>query len=607
MKNLKLFLILCLLTVLTGCGGGGGNGGSSNSVPTANSSTSSAASYVVGATAGEGGGVSPSRTTVSSNMTTTFTFTANDGYHLKAVTGCGGVLSNNLFTTGAITADCNVVGVFELTTFDVSVSASANGTYILQSAQVTPGQSVKVTAVPDSGFIVDSFSGCGAGSVDSNTYTTAPVMANCSVSITFKKAATIEGTAAEGAALENADVSAKCSDGSGFDTAVKTDASGHFSGQVGETAFPCALKLTSSNQEKTYFSVAREAGNVNITPFTDLALVIAEGKSGADWYVSDSWQYAIEQLPEAQMTIQNRLNDMGYELPSEEFKPFTTTFNIGDAWDILLDQFTQGLGNSETKTYDALVDLAKTQGVETIPSPTGNTVLTAEVCFNPDLLEGSGYSTVYKSEPAAAPNNTEGAYAGYALNLNYLYGKTVIENGVPILNLESNGDLIYFDNSYMPSHANYISKFAVNFEEKSMTLISTSGTSTSASSGDYIYNTITNYEDVNGKFSFKSAVGVENYITFNAHAISFNSKNGQEGPRDNFYYKHEERATFKGLVNIQRAGKMRRACEVEIKRKITNPNLSVTEGVFSNYYLLGSGIDISSNLIVSIMMNGKEI
>ncbi|MBE2294993.1 MAG: hypothetical protein IAF00_08570, partial [Phycisphaerales bacterium] len=74
------------------------------------------ASYLVTATAGSGGTISPSSQTVSDGMTTSFTVTpSSDNYYPyidSSNTSCGGNLSGGypsyIYTTGSVTADCTV-------------------------------------------------------------------------------------------------------------------------------------------------------------------------------------------------------------------------------------------------------------------------------------------------------------------------------------------------------------------------------------------------------------------------------------------------------------------------------------------------------------------
>ncbi|MFA5827534.1 MAG: hypothetical protein WC839_03510, partial [Candidatus Paceibacterota bacterium] len=68
--------------------------------------------YLVTASAGRGGTISPSSRTVNSGNTTSFSVYANSGYSINSVTGCSGRLSGSTYTTGAIYSNCNVSASF---------------------------------------------------------------------------------------------------------------------------------------------------------------------------------------------------------------------------------------------------------------------------------------------------------------------------------------------------------------------------------------------------------------------------------------------------------------------------------------------------------------
>ena len=70
------------------------------------------ASYTVTATAGIGGSIDPTSIEVGHGSTTAFTVTPDPGYSVGTVSGCSGSLVGNLYTTGAITAVCEVVAEF---------------------------------------------------------------------------------------------------------------------------------------------------------------------------------------------------------------------------------------------------------------------------------------------------------------------------------------------------------------------------------------------------------------------------------------------------------------------------------------------------------------
>lgn len=89
--------LLCS-ALLSACGGG---------------SDSEPAVFKVSATATAGGSITPPSRSVESGQTTTFTVTPDAGFAIAGVTGCNGSLSDNTYTTGVITAACEVKASFE--------------------------------------------------------------------------------------------------------------------------------------------------------------------------------------------------------------------------------------------------------------------------------------------------------------------------------------------------------------------------------------------------------------------------------------------------------------------------------------------------------------
>ena len=72
----------------------------------------------------------------------------------------------------------------------VTPEASANGSLSPDTPQgVTHGEATTFTVMPNSGYLIDSVSGCG-GSLLGNAYTTAPVVTDCTVTATFTQIAT---------------------------------------------------------------------------------------------------------------------------------------------------------------------------------------------------------------------------------------------------------------------------------------------------------------------------------------------------------------------------------------------------------------------------------
>jgi len=80
---------------------------------------------------GTGGTVTPASATVNPGGTATFTVTPNSGYVISSVTGCGGGLTGNTYTTGMVSEDCTVTASFSaaFTWIGGSNTSDAGGDY----------------------------------------------------------------------------------------------------------------------------------------------------------------------------------------------------------------------------------------------------------------------------------------------------------------------------------------------------------------------------------------------------------------------------------------------------------------------------------------------
>ncbi len=140
---------------------------------------------------------------VNSGETISFTITPNSGYRISSVSGsCGGTLSENVYKTNPVTADCDVRVVFASNTFRVTASAGQGGGISPTSATVNYGETLQLTVTPDDGYHIASVTGCGVtkyeggviaakkkkkvkSSAAGEVYITGPVTADCNVSATF--------------------------------------------------------------------------------------------------------------------------------------------------------------------------------------------------------------------------------------------------------------------------------------------------------------------------------------------------------------------------------------------------------------------------------------
>jgi hypothetical protein len=134
------------------------------------------------------GSISPASVLVASGAVTSFTVTPNQGYAVATVSGCGGSLNGNVFTTGIVTAGCTVTATFSpaVPTYTVTPSVSgANGSIAPSAAQtVQSGSTAQFTVTPATGYVTSVGGTCG-GTLSGNIYTTSQIVANCTVVASF--------------------------------------------------------------------------------------------------------------------------------------------------------------------------------------------------------------------------------------------------------------------------------------------------------------------------------------------------------------------------------------------------------------------------------------
>lgn len=182
------------IDTVTGCGGSLSGGtyttGAITGACTVNATFSSTppVTHTVSTSASAGGTIAPGSRTVNDGNTTSFTITENTGYTIGTVSGCGGSLSGNTYTTGTITGACTVSASFNLNSYTVTATAGTGGTAGPASKSVSHGNTTNITVTPNSGFAIQSVTGC-SGNLSGNTYTTGAITGACTVNATFSSVA----------------------------------------------------------------------------------------------------------------------------------------------------------------------------------------------------------------------------------------------------------------------------------------------------------------------------------------------------------------------------------------------------------------------------------
>ncbi len=142
-------------------------------------------SHWVDTEATAGGGIQPQRLQVRHGDSADFALTPDTGYHIDSVTGCSGTLNGNHYTTGPIGGTCTIDATFTRNSYTLSAGSGAGGTISPASAVVLHGDSADFTLTPDTGYHIDSVTGC-SGTLNGDSYTTGLISGACTVSATFR-------------------------------------------------------------------------------------------------------------------------------------------------------------------------------------------------------------------------------------------------------------------------------------------------------------------------------------------------------------------------------------------------------------------------------------
>ena len=138
-------------------------------------------------TIADNGSFTPANPMVDHGQTQQFTVTADEGYELTGVEGCGGTLDGNTFTTGSITAACSVTATFAVKTYTITATVDGeNGMIVGDNLEGVPhGETRTLTVTPSEGYVVNTISGCGVTMTDATTYTTGEITDDCAISVSF--------------------------------------------------------------------------------------------------------------------------------------------------------------------------------------------------------------------------------------------------------------------------------------------------------------------------------------------------------------------------------------------------------------------------------------
>ncbi|MGN5291525.1 InlB B-repeat-containing protein [Aeromonas sp. 11P] len=181
MKKTVLTTLLALL--ITGCGGGDGEQEETPIRPPVTPNYFEASSQ-----SSAGGQLNPTSLRLAAGEQGRFSVQADSGYLLTEISGCDGTLDGLTYTTGPMRSDCQISASFTQESaavyFNATTQASQGGALSPDALRLNAGEQGRFTVQPESGFVLAQIAGC-EGTLTGNTYTTAPMRADCQVSARF--------------------------------------------------------------------------------------------------------------------------------------------------------------------------------------------------------------------------------------------------------------------------------------------------------------------------------------------------------------------------------------------------------------------------------------
>jgi hypothetical protein len=101
------------------------------------------------------------------------------------VSGCGGTLVGDTYTTGAISRSCAVTATFATNRYTVTPTAGANGRISPSAARLVNYNAKMVFVVnANQGYQIDTVTGCN-GTLSGNIFTAGPITDNCTIEAKF--------------------------------------------------------------------------------------------------------------------------------------------------------------------------------------------------------------------------------------------------------------------------------------------------------------------------------------------------------------------------------------------------------------------------------------
>lgn len=190
----------------------------------------------------------------------------------------------------------------------------------------------------------------------------------------------VVGVTATGLAIDGGSVTLSCT--SGTTTPVKTLADGSYSVDVSGVSFPCVAKVdyTDATGAHTLHSLARAAGNVNITTMTDMVVAgLSATGVAADVKASEVDLYTDNQISIATRQVETLLQSKGVNTANLPIDVIGTKFEAthgstkGDSHDDVLDQIKTQLESHQQTLGEVESEFHSSHGSSDLGTSNGQT------------------------------------------------------------------------------------------------------------------------------------------------------------------------------------------------------------------------------------------
>ncbi len=386
--------------------------------------------YAVTASAGEGGTISPTIQNVTHGETASFTLDAETGYELDAISGCDGALTGNTYTTSAITNTCAVTASFSLKQHAVSASASEGGSITPTTQNVTHGETASFTLNAETGYELDTISGCD-GALTGNTYTTSAITNTCAVTASFSlKQYAVSASANEGGSItpttqnvtHGETASFTVTPTSGYELTTISGCGGSLDGNTYTTA-----AITSECAVSASFALSLAAPTLSATAGTGAVTVSWSPVTGADGY------------------------DLYYA--EESFDPANYNSYAGGTLmpNVSSPQTVSGLNDGIEYFFSAAAKAGSTRRFSPLVSATPTTACFGISANDPQVCSGNG------SCPATDTCECEAGFIGKQCNVDLKFSDDSREHYFPT----TTGKYSIIDGPDLPAGETYVWKFEI--------------------------------------------------------------------------------------------------------------------------------------------------